>query len=150
MFLLLTLNMQLPAGFTYLRCWRILFFYAELKIGRQFLVLLSFTMKSRNSHQRCSMKKVVLRNFTKFTGKHLRQSFRPATLLKKRLWHMCFPVNFVKFLRTPMAYYIFYMAYCIYVNIVGHGTPFFIEHLWWLLLNIIILWFHEHSFFKTK
>ena len=26
---------------------------------------------------------------------------RPATLLKKRLWHRCFPGNFVKFLRTP-------------------------------------------------
>ena len=25
---------------------------------------------------------------------------RPATLLKRRLWHRCFPVNFVKFLRT--------------------------------------------------
>ena len=25
----------------------------------------------------------------------------PATLLKKRLWHKCFPVNFVKLLRTP-------------------------------------------------
>ena len=25
---------------------------------------------------------------------------RPATLLKKSLWHMCFPVNFKKFLRT--------------------------------------------------
>ena len=24
----------------------------------------------------------------------------PATLLKKRPWHSCFPVNFVKFLRT--------------------------------------------------
>ena len=63
----------------------------------------------RSSHQRCSMKKGVLRNFTKFTGKHLCQSLffnkvaglRPATLLKKRLWHRCFPVNFVKFLRTP-------------------------------------------------
>ena len=39
---------------------------------------------------------------------------RSATLLKKRLWRKCFPVNFVKFLRTP----------------------FFIERLWWLLLNI--------------
>ena len=37
---------------------------------------------------------------------------RPATLLKKRPWYKCFPVNFVKNLRTP----------------------FFIEHLWWLLL----------------
>ena len=28
----------------------------------------------RSNHQRCSMKKGVLRNFTKFTGKHLCQS----------------------------------------------------------------------------
>ena len=26
---------------------------------------------------------------------------RSATLLKKRLWHRCFPVNFAKFLRKP-------------------------------------------------
>ena len=48
-------------------------------------------------------KKITLRNFAKFTGKHLCQSLffnkaaglslRPATLLKKRLWHRCFPVN---------------------------------------------------------
>ena len=55
------------------------------------------------------MKKGVLRNFTKFTGKHLCQSlflnkvagFRPATLIKKTLWHRCFPVSFAKILRTP-------------------------------------------------
>ena len=53
--------------------------------------------------RRCSQK------FAKFTVKHLCQnlffnkvgSLRPATLLKKRLWHRCFPVNFAKFLRTP-------------------------------------------------
>ena len=28
-------------------------------------------------------------------------TLRPATLLKKSLWHSCFPVNFAKFLRTP-------------------------------------------------
>ena len=52
-------------------------------------------------------KKVFLENFTKFTGKHLCQilffnkvvSLRPATLLQKRLWHRCFPLNFAKFLR---------------------------------------------------
>ena len=27
----------------------------------------------------------------------------PATLLKKRLWHRCFPVNFAKFLRTTFS-----------------------------------------------
>ena len=40
--------------------------------------------------RRCSVRKGVLRNFA-----------RPATLLKKRLWHRHFPVNFAKFLRTP-------------------------------------------------
>ena len=46
--------------------------------------------------------KGVLRNFTKFTGKPLCQS-RPATLLKKRLWHRCFLGNFAKCLRTPFS-----------------------------------------------
>ena len=54
-------------------------------------------------------KKVVLENFTKFTGKHLYQrlfsirvaDLRLATLLKMRLWQGCFPVNFAKYLRTP-------------------------------------------------
>ena len=62
----------------------------------------------RSSHQRCSMKNGVLRNFTKFTEKHLCQSFffnkvvdlRSATLLKKGLLHRSSPVNFWKFLRT--------------------------------------------------
>ena len=55
------------------------------------------------------MKKDVFQNFAKFTVKHLCQSLfffnkvvrlRGATLLKKRLWHRCFPVNFAKFLGT--------------------------------------------------
>ena len=29
---------------------------------------------------------------------------RPATLLNKRLWHRCFPVNFAKFLRTTASF----------------------------------------------
>ena len=54
--------------------------------------------------------RVVLRNFEEishFTGKHLCQSLpfnkiaglTPATLLKKKLWHRYFPVNFAKFLK---------------------------------------------------
>ena len=54
-------------------------------------------------------------------------ALRPVTLLKKRLWHRCFPVNFVKFLRTPL----------------------FTEHLWWLLLclglNIRTIFFQGNS-----
>ena len=53
----------------------------------------------------------VLKNFAKFTGKHLCQSLffnkiaglRPVALLRKRLWHKCFPVNFAKFSRTPFS-----------------------------------------------
>ena len=64
---------------------------------------------NRSSLRRCSVRKGVLRNFAKFTGKYLCQSLffnkvaglRPATLLKKRLCRSCFPVNFSKFLRTP-------------------------------------------------
>ena len=68
-------------------------------------------------------RKGVLRNFERFTGKHLRHSLffnkvaspRTATLSKRRLWHSrCFLVNFAKFLRTP----------------------FFIEYLRWLVLFI--------------
>ena len=54
----------------------------------------------RSNHPEVLCKKDVLRNLT--------------TLLKKRLLHSCFPVNFAKFLRTP----------------------FLTEHLWWLLLNV--------------
>ena len=56
---------------------------------------------------RYSGKKDVLRNFAKFTGKHLCQRifFNKVAI--------CFPVNFAKFLRTS----------------------FFIEQLRWLLLN---------------
>ena len=50
-------------------------------------------------------KKGVLKNFAKFTGKHLCQNlfFKKRLknlLLKKTLWHRCFSVNFAKFLRT--------------------------------------------------
>ena len=61
----------------------------------------------RSSQRMCCVRKGVLRNFTKFTGKHLCSSLffnkvaglslQPATLLKKRLWHRCFPVYFANF-----------------------------------------------------
>ena len=75
----------------------------------------------RSSRPDMFCKKGILRNFAKSTGKHLCQSLyfnkvaghKPATLLKYRFWHRCFPVNFAKFLRTP----------------------FLTEHLRWLLLS---------------
>ena len=89
----------------------------------------------RSSNQSCSVRKGVPRNLEKFTGKHLCQSLffnkfkelKPAILLKKRLWHRCFPVSFDKFLRTP----------------------FFLEHLWWLLLSIYTVTFIPNKFSGT-
>ena len=62
-----------------------------------------------SSQQKWSIRKGVIKNFTKFTGKHLCESLffnkvaglRPVTLLKKRLWHRFFPMDFVKFLKIP-------------------------------------------------
>ena len=87
---------------------------------KEFVFFFIFRSGSRCSLQEVFYKKGVHRNFTKFTGKNLCQSLffnkvaglRPATLLKKWLWHRFFPVNFAKFLRTP----------------------YFTKHLWWLLL----------------
>ena len=75
---------------------------------------------SRSSRPEVFCKKGIIRNFARFTGKHLSQSLffnkvadlRPTTLVKKRLRLRWFSVNFGKFLRKP----------------------FFIEHLCWLLL----------------
>ena len=80
--------------------------------------------------------KGALRNFTKFSGKHLCQNLffnkvaglRSGTLLKKKLWHRCFPLNFVKFLRAP----------------------FLTEHFWWLLLSIVEMFFQSKYFFKLN
>ena len=54
--------------------------------------------------------------FRRRMEEELEIDLRPATLLKKRLWHRCFPVDFVKFLRLLR-------------------TPFSQNTSWWLLLN---------------
>ena len=68
-----------------------------------------FSESFGGSHKRCSIKKLFLKIlqyslktsvleslFNKVTGLH------PCNLTKKRLLHSCFPVNIVKFLRTPI------------------------------------------------
>ena len=80
--------------------------------------------KYRSSRLQVFCRKGVLRNFEKFTGKHLCQSLlfnkvaglRTVALLKKRFWYRCFPVNFSKFLKT--------------LSIT--------EHLRWLLLKTLL------------
>ena len=63
---------------------------------------LAFSGHVGSSRPKVFCRKGVLRNFAKFTGKHLCQSLffnkvadlRSTTLLKKRLLHRCFPLNF--------------------------------------------------------
>ena len=84
----------------------------------------------RSSHPEVFCKKGVHKNFAKFTGKYLRQSpyfnkiagLRPATSLKKRLWHRCFPVNFAKCFRTT-----FYRTPLVVASIY--------KYIWDLILN---------------
>ena len=94
----------------YRLCWFLILFLA-------FLLLVTKESMLKSTQTYCLEKqppevfyeKGVLRNFKKITGKHPCQSLffnkvaglRSATLLEKILWHRCFPVNLVKFLRTP-------------------------------------------------
>ena len=97
----------------------------------------------RSSHRRCSVKNGVLRNFVKFTEKHLCQSLffnkvaglKSAPLLKKRLWHRCFPVNFGKFLRTPFYRPPLGDCFCPYLNNF-HSVLF--THTYLYLLHLLI------------
>ena len=85
--------------------------------------------------QRCSIKKLfveISQNSQENTCARasflLKLQARPATLLKKRRWCRCFPVDFVKF-RTK---------------------PFYTERFWWLLLEstIFLALMQFNSFFR--
>ena len=73
-----------------------------------FSFLLLCFRKNRSSHRRCSVKKGVLKSFADFTRKHLCGSLfliiagLACNFIKKRLPHRCFPVEFAKYLRTPI------------------------------------------------
>ena len=74
---------------------------------------------------KCSVKKVFLE--ISQNSQEIPVPETPATLLKRRLWHRCFSVNFTKFLRTH----------------------FFTEHLWWLRLCILLKYVLSHCWKKV-
>ena len=84
--------------------FEILFFYAvDVYLENLVHLTLSWRGPLSYSHQRCSVRKGGLRNFAKFTGKHLCQSLffnKACNFIKKRLWNRCFPMNFAKFPRA--------------------------------------------------
>ena len=109
---------------------------------------LFYSTKFRSSHQRCSIKKGVLKNFAKFTGKQLCQGLffnkvAACNVFKKRLWHRYFPVNFAKFLE-----YLFYrtpLDDCFYKCKLFIFT-FLIFNIFWNLLCIFFWKFAACSF----
>ena len=113
-------------------------------------------------------KKVVLWNFTKFTGKYLClclffnkvAGLRPevCSFIKKRLWHRCFPVDFVKSLRTPFLQNTsgrLFLNSALTILIHGSTYPFlnslqkFIEIQSWLLLTFFICLRNELGSFNS-
>ena len=98
----------------------------KLKVGFKGLNIVQDLTALNTALKFCQHSEAVIQRFSqkfhKIRRKHLCQSLifnkvaglRPEkSLLKRRLWHRRFPANFVKFQRSP----------------------FFIEHLRWLLLN---------------
>ena len=72
-------------------------------------------------------KKGMIKNFSKFTGKHLclilffnKVASWGQQLYEKRLWHRCFPVNFAKFLRTHFLKNISVGCFCYLRTILAH------------------------------
>ena len=90
--------------------WKPIDFIKSISSSKSFSSVSIAVAKNKKLEIQKQSPRGVLRNFTKFSRKLLCQSLffnnvtgkRPATLLKKKLWHRCFPVNFVKFLRTPL------------------------------------------------
>ena len=101
-------------------------FYLSLAVGLIYTCSRTFFL-TRNQEavaQTCSVKKVFLeisQNSQENTCANVSFLIKlqqvPASLLKTRLWHRCFPVNFAKFIRAP----------------------FFTEHHWWLPLEVKIM-----------
>ena len=57
-------------------------------------------LDSKNSHQRCSVKKSVLRNFAKFIGKHLCQRLAACNFIKKGTVAQVFSCEFCEIFKN--------------------------------------------------
>ena len=101
----------LPCYFTMYDIYKYVFLYvcmySSVSIYLKTILILQNTEKKPSEvfcKKRCSLK------FRKIQKKMPAPSLffnkvivlKPATLLKKRPWYSCFPVNFAKFLKTPV------------------------------------------------
>ena len=102
-------------------------------------------------------KKGILRNFARYTERNLCQSLffnkvaglRPITLLKMRLWHRCFPDNFIK--KETLAQ-VFSCEFCEISNTFFHRTPLVAASAfhYFVIENWKSLHFLSEYFFRCK
>ena len=83
------------------RCWDTLLLWVRKEYSP---ISLDFVIINRSNHPEVFYKKgiEISQNSQENTCDTVSVLIKlsPATLLKKRFWHMCFPVNFAKFPRT--------------------------------------------------
>ena len=77
---------------------RLITIYTDMNHDKSMMQTWSYVVNFRSSRLEVFHKESVLRNFAKFTGKHLCQSL---FFNKVEDWVRFFPVNFAKFLGTP-------------------------------------------------
>ena len=90
-----------------------MFWKLEFSLTRLHLFFIYEQIKSKKNFQCLLLYECISSSFLAFLFKKMPQA---CNFVKKGLWHRCFPVNFVKFLRTPLL----------------------TEHLRWLLLDILM------------
>ena len=88
-------------------------------------------MQNKNSRPQMFRKKEISQNSQESTCVRISflinlqaRDLKPTTLLRKRVWHRCYPVNFAKFLRTS----------------------FLTEHLCWMIIIRVI----QNVYFKSE
>ena len=73
-------------------------------------ILRNYSTIFRSSHQKCSIKKAILKHFVIFTGKHLCMGLlfnkvaghQTCSFIKKRVQHRYYLANIRKFIRRPI------------------------------------------------
>ena len=78
-------------------CYVVTFFISRVN-GVSHSFIFPLLILFRSSHRRCSIKKVFFK-----ISQNSQENIcaKVSFILKRRLWHRCFPVNFAKVLRTP-------------------------------------------------
>ena len=105
-------------------------------------------VKFRSIHTDVFCKIYVLKNFTKFTGKHLYWNlFLIMLIIKKWLQQRCFIVNFVKCLRTAFLKIKQHLRWLLLEIVSFKDTGFIVATVRFSLIWLISLILFQHLFY---